>query len=175
MIEIIVQAAKLVGVSPALLYGICFAESSLRPHVLGDNGASIGLCQVQIRTAKHMDSRFQKDKEIQDKIDRLKKMCENHPYPGNSNPICFNIPKVEDVYKKYLLDPRINAEVAAKYLKYQLKRYPTKFYNGVVKKQDQLACAIMAYNSGNCNTNNVDYLNRVLKHNKNKGFLNEIH
>ena len=158
MIEIIVAAAKAAGVSPALLFGICMAESSLRPDAIGDNGKSIGLCQVQIDTAKYIDRRF---------TDKT----------GCGHNLGFS--------KQCLLDPKINAQVAAKYLKYQMKRYGEnckkikkdkgKRYADYLKcVRKNTRCAISAYNAERCiKSNQKSYVDKVLKYAKEKRFLNE--
>lgn len=56
-LEASVQVGAVVGgligdVHPAWLVATAFVESSFRPAVTGDNGRSIGLCQVQLRTAR---------------------------------------------------------------------------------------------------------------------------
>lgn len=39
------------GLPPDLLMAVCDVESAWRPHAIGDNGRSFGLCQVQPDTA----------------------------------------------------------------------------------------------------------------------------
>lgn len=87
--DIIEEAAIREGAPPELLKAICFAESSYNPGAYtyddGSHRDSVGLCQVQLRTAKHM-------------------LC-------------------EATTENDLLDARVNARCAARYLRYQLKRY----------------------------------------------------
>jgi soluble lytic murein transglycosylase-like protein len=45
------RAAERHGVPPALLKAVCQVESAWRARAIGDDGASIGLCQVQVPTA----------------------------------------------------------------------------------------------------------------------------
>ena len=56
------------------------------------------------------------------------------------------------ITKKDLMNPEINAEVAGKYLRYQLDRY-----------RDNLKCAISAYNAGHCSGKNGNYFDKVIK------------
>jgi len=120
MIEHLLHAANLFNVSPALLIALCSVESDLRPNVINhDDGgsASYGMCQIKIRTARHI----------------------NGP-----------------TYVTDLLNPEINAQVAAKYLRYQLVRY-----------DGDVSCALAAYNAGSCRFNkegkiiNANYVKKV--------------
>lgn len=45
------RAAERYGVPQALLKAVCHVESAWRPRAIGDDGASIGLCQIQVPTA----------------------------------------------------------------------------------------------------------------------------
>lgn len=110
MVLSIIKAALAVGISPYLLLGVCDVESNLR-NISGDKGKSIGICQVQKRTAKHMD-----------------------------------------VDPEKLWNPDINALAAAKYLKYNMKRYPNNDY-----------CVLSAYNAGYCTDKNNKYIIKVNK------------
>lgn len=117
---VISLAAKAVGVSPALLLALCFQESSHRNVFRADDGgrSSIGICQVQLRSAREVEPR---------------------------------------IHASDLMNPRINARVAAKYLKKQIKRYGGRVY-----------CGVNAYNAGhtdNCTkTINTRYVRRVKSH-----------
>lgn len=104
--NIILAAAKAVGVSPSLLLAICTHESGLKnTYVHNDGGSpSIGICQIKYNTARLMG------------------------YNGQ---------------EKDLLDPKINALYAAKYLKWQKQRYGGNYMK-----------ATAAYNAGTFNKSN---------------------
>ena len=54
---VIIASAKLANVAPALLLSVCTVESNLqsRINVLDHGGASYGICQVKLTTAKGED------------------------------------------------------------------------------------------------------------------------
>lgn len=120
--SVIEKAAKKVGVDTNLLKAICWVESkhdaTAMNYLDGGPHNSVGLCQVQFRTATYMG------------------------YKGT---------------KEGLLDPYTNAYYAAKYLKYQIKRY------------DDVDLAVLAYNAGSIKYNkdgviiNFEYLTKVKK------------
>jgi len=56
MLESLALIAHLVGITPSLLLAICFTESNFR-NVAGDNGKSIGICQIKLNTAKMLDKK----------------------------------------------------------------------------------------------------------------------
>jgi len=95
MIATIIASAKLIGITPSLLLGLCSVESSLQ-NIVNKNdfgSASYGICQVKENTKKHVIS--------------LKKF-----------PPCVSVFK-----KDQLMDISYNSCIAAKYLKYQMERY----------------------------------------------------
>lgn len=103
LLSIIAGVESNQGIPGGLLQAICTVESGLNPEAVRkldgvSSHNSLGLCQVQPRTAKW---------------------------------ICgYNT-------EKSLFDPRRNAECAAKYLRYQYKRYGS------------WDAAVIAYNKGN--------------------------
>lgn len=113
IVTILTQAAKAVGVSPALLLSVCWVETNHRnvdvPH--DGHSASRGICQVKDATASDMEP---------------------------------------DIYPSSLSNPEVNARVAAKYLKKQIKRY-----NG------QIWCAVDAYNKGTMKSCDSIYVRKV--------------
>ncbi len=52
ILQTIAASAKAAGIAAQLLYGICSTESDLRVNITGDDGRSIGICQVQLGTAR---------------------------------------------------------------------------------------------------------------------------
>lgn len=113
------DAAHSEGIPARLLYSVCKVESALKPDafVFGDGGGknhAFGMCQVLRTTAAEY---------------------------GQADPGCKrdfrnrSLPRVYNQCK--LFGPRVNARIAAKYLKKQLKRY-----NG------NLVHATAAYNTG---------------------------
>jgi len=116
-------AADVQNIPRPVLRSLCWAESSFNPAPpLKDDGGSFshGLCQLKLRTARHMG------------------------FKGKS---------------VLLRDPAINAQFAAKYLRYQLDRYN----NDWVK-------AISAYNAGRYVSGNVNYVSKVVSK-----VFNEMH
>lgn len=112
------RASKIVGVPGHILTAICQAESNLNPkayvfHDGGDSNSAIGLCQVLVRTAEEFI-----------KVDKG----------------CYTDLRVSNA-KCNLMDPYINAYVAAKFLKKQYKRYNESWFS-----------AIAAYNTGTLKT-----------------------
>jgi len=116
----IIKAATEVGVPSKILDAICYAESEHNPYgyAFSDGGSvtnhAIGLCQVLYKTAVDYgfkDTRCKEDYRFR-KEERIQENCK-------------------------LFDPYVNALYAAKYLKYQLKRYGNSWIN-----------SIAAYNSG---------------------------
>lgn len=118
MFETIALIAKLVGIAPSLLIAICMTETKLT-NVPGDNGDSVGICQVQHNTAK-----------------------------------MFN----KDVQKYELWNPTINSYYAAKYLKYQTKRYKGH--------KNENFCIRSSFNAGTCISGNQKYVNSVRRYEK---------
>ena len=119
LLDSIDRAAKEVGVPADLLYGICQAESRLKPneYVFSDGGIgnhAIGMCQVLVETAKELGLR---DDRCHDDF-RYRAAERNHSG-------CK------------LFGPYTNAKAAARYLLRQINRY-----NGDLNK------AIAAYNTG---------------------------
>jgi len=57
MIEALIRAANIVGVSPALLVALCSTETNLANVVRYNDGASssYGICQVKLETARLID------------------------------------------------------------------------------------------------------------------------
>lgn len=110
MVLSIIKAALTVGISPYLLLGICDVESNMR-NISGDKGASIGICQVQHRTATHMG-----------------------------------------IDSNDLWNPDTNALAAARYIKYNIKRFHNNKY-----------CVVSAYNAGYCTDKNNKYVDKVNK------------
>ncbi len=52
--DVIASASKQYGVEPALIKGVIATESSWKPNVIGDDGKSFGLMQVQLTTAREV-------------------------------------------------------------------------------------------------------------------------
>jgi len=52
--NIIADVAYGAGLNPAFLIALAVTESSLRPEIVGDDGVSIGLFQIQLRTAREV-------------------------------------------------------------------------------------------------------------------------
>lgn len=130
MITLLIKTASIYNISPALLIAICSVESNLTPGAINHNDggrASYGICQLQLRTARHIDSTIKVVK---------------------------------------LLDPEVNAALAARYISAQLERYP-----------GDLECAIAAYNAGSCRKNtegkilNERYVRKVKKRYKKYQFI----
>lgn len=108
ILTIVIMAAKKVGIAPVLLVAVCHTETNLKNiHNLNDNG-SPSYGICQVKMETvEWMAKFYKDKKMAKWTDKDLKI------------------------------PTKNAEAAAKYLKYQLKRY------------DQNWCAaIAAYNAG---------------------------
>lgn len=123
VLEALDSASDFQNIPKPVLRSLCFAESSFNPAPpLKDDGGSPshGLCQVKLRTARHMG------------------------FKGKA----LN-----------LKDPTINAQIAAKYLRYQLDRYKGNWLK-----------AISAYNAGSAIPNNQDYVNKVVSK-----VFNELH
>lgn len=89
--------SKKYGIEPALLKAVCETESNWRAHAIGDDGKSIGLCQINPETALRM---FPKD------------WYGNLPYKR----------RVTEM-RKLLLDPEANMHIAAVYLKHLMVKY----------------------------------------------------
>jgi len=51
MADLIIEEARAANVPPAFMLALAVTESSLRPTAIGDDGLSIGLFQMQARTA----------------------------------------------------------------------------------------------------------------------------
>lgn len=49
-----IRAAKRHHIPPDLLLAVCLVESHWRSNAVGDDGRSIGVCQIQINTALHL-------------------------------------------------------------------------------------------------------------------------
>lgn len=81
------------NIQPALLKAICRVESHWRPSAIGDDGASIGLCQIQINTALGWYPGFMK---------------------GASNS------ERREGIRRWLLNPQNNMNLSAKLLRYYL-------------------------------------------------------
>lgn len=108
MESIILLVAKTVGVPGVLLLAICTNESGLNNlTILHDGGSpSVGICQVKKETAELMGYKGISYGKL--------RPTKNRMYPG----------AMEAVGRaKGLMNPKTNAEFAAKYLKYQLERY----------------------------------------------------
>lgn len=85
------------GVQPDLLRAVCLVESSWRADAIGDDGESIGLCQVQIDTGLMLQGRQWK--------------------PGAS------VAERRAAMHAMLLSPQINIHLAAKLLRQHLDRF----------------------------------------------------
>jgi len=145
------RAAEKVGVPKKLLRAICAAESGLKPwaYRYGDGGSqrnsAFGICQVLHSTAKaygFRDENCYKDFRNSYFRERNYKACK-------------------------LFGPYTNSLIAARYLKYQLKRYDGSWIS-----------AIAAYNSGSlriCKNGKVrDRMTRkILYRCKKGGLLNQ--
>jgi len=139
VLDSIDRAAKEVGVPADLLYGVCQAESRLKPneYVFSDGGTgnhAIGMCQVLVETAKELGIRDDK--------------CHDD----------FRYRAAErNYYGCKLFGPYTNAKAAARYLLRQLERY-----------EYDVTKAIGAYNTGSfkiCKSGWV-YANRRLANGK---------
>ncbi len=125
LLNIFVSAAAKYAVSLHLLVGIAGVESSYREHIINHNDAgkgkhSYGLFQLQYSTAESLG------------------------FNGDKNCLTKNMDKCK------LLNAKINVELGAKYLAYQLKRY-----NGDETR------AISAYNAGSYTKTNISYVHKV--------------
>lgn len=89
--------ARKYGIEPALLQSVCDIESSWRPHVTGDSGNSIGLCQLNPETALRMFPKHWNG---------------DLPYPQRVAAM-----------RKLLFNPEANMSIAAIYLRYLLRKY----------------------------------------------------
>lgn len=94
MLLFIAHAAKMAGISPALLTAVCMTETGLRNVDSINDGpsTSYGVCQVKLETAHFMGKKLKK--------------------------AYFSKLKYTD-----MRNPKTNILVAAFYLKYQIKRY----------------------------------------------------
>lgn len=108
MLKILTLAAKKVGIAPSLLVAVCHTETNLKNvHNMNDGGSA----SYGVCQVKHETSRWMA------KLYRDEKMAR--------------------WTEADLKIPAKNAEAAAKYLKYQLKRYDNNW-----------CAAIAAYNAG---------------------------
>jgi len=89
--------ARKYGLEPAVLQAVCETESDWRPHVTGDGGKSIGLCQLNPETALRM-------------------------FPKHWNGKLSYVQRVAAM-RKLLFDPQANMEIAAIYLRYLIVKY----------------------------------------------------
>lgn len=105
IIKIIIKAAKAAGVPANVLVSMCYNESTFDSLALNKNDGnedSVGVCQLQLTTAKEV-------------IKKLGNLIQYDDYG-------LYIPELG---KKDLYDPRINSAIAAFYLKSLIKRYGT--------------------------------------------------
>ena len=108
MVTILIAAAKKAGIAPALLVAVCHTETNLRNvHNMDDNGSPSYGVCQVKQETAQWMGKFYKDN------------------------------KMSSLTEKELMTPAKNAEVAAKYLKYQLDRYDNNW-----------CAAIAAYNAG---------------------------
>ena len=92
MIELIFSIAKSIGVSPLLLLSVCQEESGFKKVVKYDDGGrdSIGVCQVQRRTALEFGSYYDKLALLQPSVNitiaglYLKKQIKRYKNPWNA-------------------------------------------------------------------------------------------
>lgn len=94
IITILTTAAKVAGISPALLIAVCTVETGLKNvHNLQDGGsASLGICQVKSGTARNLG-------------------------------VIYGDSKMSKWTDEDLKNPEKNAKAAATYLKWQTERY----------------------------------------------------
>lgn len=91
------EVARQHGIEPALLKAVCETESSWRPHVTGDGGESIGLCQIKPETALRMfPKHWHADKPQHERLAAMRRL---------------------------LFKPDANLKIAAIYLKYLIAKY----------------------------------------------------
>lgn len=91
------RIARQYNIDPVLLKAVCETESSWRPHVTGDNGQSIGLCQLNPETALRLFP-----KHWHGKLSYAQRVA---------------------AMRKLLFDPNANMAIAAIYLKYLIAKY----------------------------------------------------
>lgn len=90
-------AAEKYGVPPALIKAVCRIESAWQPSAIGDDGRSIGLCQIQIDTGLALYGKLWRQDESE--VERRAEM------------------------KKNLLNPSINISLAAILLRKYMDRF----------------------------------------------------
>lgn len=105
---IIEKAAEKNGISPSLLKSICRVESNFNASAVGDDGRSIGLCQIQVNTALLHYKWWHKDKPEEER---------------------------RRLIRSSLLDPRFNANLAAQLMRKYLEEFNDEMlaimaYNG---------------------------------------------
>lgn len=91
------SAAAQYGVAPELLRAVCTVESSWRADAIGDDGESIGLCQIQIDTGLTLQGRRWK-----------------HDLTPTERRVAM---------RQLLLSPTVNIHLAAKLLRQHLDRF----------------------------------------------------
>lgn len=71
-------AAEKHGVPRALVQGACKIESAWQPHAIGDDGASIGVCQIKIDTALDLYGRnWLRDRPTDERREAVRKILFN--------------------------------------------------------------------------------------------------
>lgn len=86
--DTIIREATKVGVNPAFMLALAVTESSLRPHIVGDDGKSIGLFQQTLTSAREFDLSIKEadllDPSINARISTLDMREMRRRYPGHT-------------------------------------------------------------------------------------------